>query len=268
MVVIMLVVMFYSFLMNNFYSAFRYIFDTSFRASLNHAYSGALDFFLTTVTKSAWTFDYAVIFGSFLFQFLIPFVSVVTTIIFMRRFLTVDVFIYSKNKRFTRSLLKSVFAYVLFFAMASFLSFLIYLVICNGLFGGKYTEGVTRPLFSDWFGKGFYQSSRLRYFFMEGFIRFFYIPVVYSLFGIGVALSFPDDKIAVVAPALYFFGMTILGEALSKKYPDLSLYVTPSIIMSLGDFNFVHTGLIIAVNSIPGIIGLSLIWRRGKHVAL
>ncbi|MFC6464384.1 hypothetical protein ACFP65_05085 [Marinilactibacillus sp. GCM10026970] len=260
------IVMIISVLSDNFIFTFQYITNEAYRDSLINSYNGSLDFFIKSISETEWTFDYSIVFGTFLFQFLIPFIGAFTAIDFLKRHKTVNMFIYNRKGIYKPILWKEAIITSLIYSMAFLISFMIFWLSCILLIGSNFDEGITRPLFADWFGESFYSDHVYTYTFIEGFIKFFYMPFVYNIFGIGLSLlGEKNSKYYTAGPLLYYFGLTVVGSTAISLNLEIGYYLNPTVLMSLGDFYTINSFLILLINSLPLILGLIFIWRETRY---
>lgn len=128
------------------------------------------------------------------------------------------------------------------------------------------TTLVSRPMFTDLFGGTFYQNYRLLHVLLEGFVRFFWIPVVYGVFGIGWVLKDRTNQLAPLVPLIYYISLSIIGNGIQMINLFISLHISPNIFMASGDYYSINTLLALSFNSIPLLIGLYFIRKETRNV--
>lgn len=254
--------------MENLMFAYQYITDLSFRLSFENEYDNVFDFFISTIVDAELGFDYSIVFGTFLYQFIIPFFGSISATYFSRKIKTIEKFAFVRERSFRKRLIHNTVKISIFISSAVFLGFILYFIFCIHFMGDNFNVEVSRPLFLDWFGKNFYQDKRYLYVLVEGMVRFFWIPFVYSIFGIGIVLLDKYNSFLSLAPLIYFYGLSILGSAFANQNQLISIHFTPNVIMALGDYYYVNTIIILLVNSIPLFLGLFSIWRNSKYVEI
>jgi hypothetical protein len=259
--------MIFSLLSDNLAYLHLFITNGDFRNSLSQEFSGPIAFFIHGLTQTVWAFDYSVIFGTYFFQFLIPFISVIATTSYWRRFRSVGVMSYSRSASFKRCLWQDSFSATSWISFACFLGFFLFWLTCIFISKGAINQEVTRPLFSDWFGESFYGNHRYLYMLLEGVVRFFFVPLIYGIFGIGLLLLDSDNKVYLIGPLLYYYGWSIVGMTIMSYHP-IGLYLTPTVLMASGDYYAIQTVTILFTNAIPLMMGLGLIWRKGEVIEL
>lgn len=259
-------IMIFSLILENISSTVQYIFDPAYKNALSRTFSNPLNFFMNSLTESIWPFDYCIAFGTYFFQFLIPFYGALISVSFGSRYRVIKELGYPKRRKFKKTLWSDTLLTAIFIAFAIFMAFLLYFLFCVIISDGDFTSGYSRPLFLDWFGDDFYVNHRYIYTLLEGFLKFFVLPLSYGLLGIGCVLFDKKNKALAAIPLLYYFGLTILGSALMANQMELGLYFNPTVLMSAGDFSHINTFLIILINSIPMIAGLLLIRKKGEQI--
>lgn len=246
-------------------SAFTYATDPLLRAEYagyGVRYKGFFDALFQGITGSRWTFDPTIIFGTAIFQLIVPFYGVYAAYDFHRKWTSLYQLEMVSSKKKTSFLIDKVWSTSRPIAFGSLLGFLVFMLFSIWISGGEFTPGVDRWIFSDWFGQAFYENHTYLHWLLEGFVRFFWIPLVYCVFGIGIVSLTFAKKTHVLSPLFYFYGMSVFAMAFIESNQQLYLYLSPRVIMSSGDFIGFNTTLMILVNTIPMLIGLGILWWR------
>lgn len=225
-------------------------------------YHNAFDYLWKGITQSAWSFDSEIIFGTAIFQLLLPFFGTLAAVLFLGKWESIYQLEMSRGKRYGTFLYQKTIAQAATVAGGSFIGFLFYYGFVWLIAQGRIEESVTRPLFTDWFGSSFYSDHRYLYTVLEGILRFLYLPFIYSVFAIGITTLSHRPKLAPLVPLLYYYGWVMIAIALYQINPDWYLYTNPAVIMSSGDFQSLNTTLILVVNSLPLAIGIGVLERR------
>ena len=183
-------------------------------------------------------FDSTIIFSTVWFQIFIVLYGYIAGLILYRYWTTISSMelyrIKSKKKYlFSKSLsISNKTSLSVFLAYLVFLTF-VYL-ICD-------KDGVTgapgRSLFSDIIGNHLYQEYTYFYFILEGAVRFYLVPFVYSMFSCLAVLWNQTVKGIIGYPLGYFYGFALVGACLYMIAPEsnmiqmLANYVNPTMIM-------------------------------------
>lgn len=135
------------------------------------------------------------------------------------------------------------------------------------------SQGTTAPaadgrsLFSDLIGNGLYQKATFLYFSLEGFVRFFFVPFIYTCFGEAVVLLGVPLKYVAGAPLAYYYGLAVLGYSIALELPKLHIYLNSTVLMSNGDYEF-NTILLLLTNAVPLFIATGIIIWKTKHIEI
>lgn len=213
-------------------------------------------------------FDSMLILSTTWMQVIIVLFSVVGVISFYKIYHSVFSFVYPRtHQRYAHLLVKQILFTAVKLALSVFVAYLLYMFFLAVYAKGEGTAAMSRSLFQDILGSAFYVDQNYLYFILEGAVRFFLMPFVYTAFGIALVLWGLSLKYVIGIPLLYYYGLSALGTVLSRFMPAISVYFTPTAMMSNGDFLF-NTWLLLLSNTIPLWIGLGMAeWRR-HHVEI
>ncbi|MGM0294141.1 hypothetical protein [Enterococcus mundtii] len=263
-------IMVFSILNEYISNAFLYVTNLGFRQEMNQgqAFINVFDFFWRSLTESVWSFDYSLIFGTNLFQMFIPLVASIGTAIFAQKWQTIYKFEIYHVLNFRNFVYKKILSTATKIALATFFGFFIYYLFCFIALHDSINDTVTRPMFEDIFGSNFYVNHRFLQSFLEGVVRFFWIPFIYTIFGTSISLIVSEAKIYLLAAPLYYYSMSAIGTGMTAFSEDISLYFNPTVIMASGDYYTFNTYLLLLANSIPLFIGIVLIYGRSQNVEL
>lgn len=205
-------------------------------------------------------FDYNIIFGTRLFQIIMPLICVVQGVFFYNRFNTIDkskIYRYKKiNLYISSSILKEAF----FMAFSIFVSYICFYLVCLLLANKPPMDEVSRELFADILGKSFYKNHLYLYYFLEGMVRFFVIPFILSLFSLASVLCFKNRKHVLIAMPSCYFLLCIISFIFSAINSDtLSMYISPISLMANGSFRNFSTFLLFTPYIIIIVITLIII---------
>lgn len=227
-----------------------------------NADANAFDIFLVVIKHSSRTFDYDIVWSTRIFQIIIPLFSIICGIDFYKKYHTIYKFSSHKNKSYPKLLVKKIMGNACLLSACLYTAYFVFLIAMFIVSNGHVSGQLVRELFLDWFGEKFYLGNEVIYFLVEGFLRFFIIPFVYSCFAQSCVLVFKHLKHVIAVPLLYYYGLTAVGFALLNYYPNFALYINPVIIMASGDHTGINTCFIILSNLMPLYISLGLIgWR-------
>lgn len=218
------------------------------------------------LTNFRYQFDVSVIFGTALFSIFLPIFSMICTYDFYRYYHSIYTSAAYRKKGYRSDLNHTMHHKALKMAGTLFLSYFVYMCIVQAVTtapnGAPY-----RSLLHEIFNDRFYGDHTFIYFFVEGLIRFFWMPYIYCRMGEASVLYETDWKITVFMPALYYYGLTAAGMALSNILPELNIYLSPAVLMANGDFEF-NSFLLLAVNAIPLVLAWLMTWQRTKYVEI
>lgn len=210
-------------------------------------------------------FDTTVIFSTMWFQMIIPLYGCVAGLIFYRKWTStskMEIYRYSSLQSY---IFHETINIAFKISIAIFISYILFISLAYSVSSPNHLIGATgRSLFSDLIGNSLYQNHTYLYFVLEGMIRFFLVPFVYSMFSECIPLLNRGIKETVGAPLIYYYGMGMLGTALYlvAKNSNFYVYISPAVIMSSGSFTNINTILMIICAMIPLYISFAVIKIR------
>lgn len=220
---------------------------------------------LETNTNSS--FDATIILSTVWFQMIIPLFSIPACVLFYQKYHTVYHSALYRHRSYQLFLIKEILKQASKVALSVFGAYLLFMIIAKEISHPTMLAAESRSLFDDLLGSSFYQNHTFIYFILEGFIRFFMMPFVYTCFGEAVALLNVSLKHVIGSPLLYYYGLSTVGYALSFLAPSVSQYINPTSLMANGDYEF-NTLLLLVTNFIPLYLSLGIILYRYKHVEI
>lgn len=275
--IVVLGLLFYSTLsaMNFFKIIKRYITDEAFRNGFcvgsdidNCRGANVFEAIYTTLSDAIWRVEVRMIFGTRIFQVLIPFFGVIEGVKYYRQNHSIFKYKLYRAKNYRWFMIKDISKNALFNALAIFCGYLIFyliiLIASNGTFGSSLEQHFLIELL----GENFYQLHPYLYYFIDGFARFFVIPFIYAFFAQSIALIAKNNKQVAIAPLLYFFGMSAIGSALYAFVGLYGIYFSPLAIMTSEAFVGANSYLLIFSNSIPVWIGFMIIQRKAENIEI
>lgn len=206
-----------------------------------------------------------------LFQILLPIISGVSAFVVYNKRKTIESFILVRKKNYRRYVLKNVFLNSLYCAISFFVGFLIIWVANHFL----YTHGIDpehpgRSMLADIVGKDLLMTNTFLYFLLEGSVRFFFMPFVYSFFASSCAYAVSKEWKAYLIPNLYYFLLSLVGFIVllgNSEFSKKAIYWIPTVIMASGDYEFATIPMILT-NSLPIFIGLGIILFTTRKIEL
>lgn len=256
MIILVLValIMIYEFLVedNFFHLVFSYFTEDNFIASYNEnlsigekAITNLSDLIINKLFYDPYLeFDYTIIFGTRIFQILIPFLAVLSGIRYYKKFYTLEKYMFYRVKNIKKYIIKSFIKKSFFMSTSIFMGFVLFYFLILILSKGKLMEDMTSSLFVDIFGKSFYNDHTYLYYMLEGFVRFFIVPFVLSFLSLTTVLIFKRRKTIFMVMPLCYFGLAIFSFILSNYFWNIHMYFSPSSIMASGSFIDVNTYLL------------------------
>ena len=252
---------------------FKYIFDVNYRTDFapDRVIEGVMTIprmIIFVIKDSYWSFDEAIVDGTFLFQLIIPFLGVIGGIMFYRKHTSIATYEFYRVNDYRKTILQDILLVSAKIACSIFIGYVAYLTFVNFLIGKNPHISGERDFLVDIFGKSFYSNSIYIYFLIEGWFRFFLVPFVYAVLSSSICLIAKSEKQVIFYPCLYYFGLSALGFGLTYIIGIYAIYFNPTIIMASGDYIDINSLLLIFIACIPLIIGLTIIVRETKHVEI
>lgn len=179
-----------------------------------------------------YNFEYYISQATTLFLFLVPIISVVCGISinnWMSSIVYYQIYKVSDKKTF---LMKKTILESFKFAVTVFLA---YFIALTGIYflsrNTEPSEYILKYFLLDIVGERFYTDYLYLYYFVDGIVRFFLIPFVYSILGAAIAFYTTSKKNIVIIPMIYYFGISVISQILYKVTP-LAIYINPVGIMA------------------------------------
>lgn len=191
-----------------------------------------------------WSFDYVNIWGTNIFQIVPPFLAIVSAISYTNIKQQYDIKIMVNHS--CKISLSVFIGYCLFYSLMSILS------------QHVYSPTIIRSLFIDILGEKFYFNHIYIYYLLDGSIRFFVIPFIYSLSGNLLISTLLDNKKCVYFIIFYYFIGTFICNVLTYLIGPFGIYLNPTTIMISGAYTHINTILLLMTSFIPLIISVVL----------
>lgn len=214
-----------------------------------------------------WTYDYMLIWGTNIFQLLIPIFASICALIFYNQNQTINNFIINKKKTYKSFLFKESFILSLKMATSIFLAFIIFYIFCIVFSKGVSSPNIFREFLLDIIGNDFYYKHTKMYYLLDGMIRMFLVPLIYSMFACSISLFLKSYKHVFLFPIVYYFGLTLFSFAISYIV-DFGIYISPLIVMVHGDYANINSLYIMIMPLFAVLVSISLIFWRSKYVEI
>lgn len=181
--------------------------------------------------SSIYGFDYYAAHGTSIFCFLVPLISVISGFYFINFYNSTFQFHLYRKENCKKYLLYIVLKEAFYISVSVFFAYMsFYLFAYLITKGGTAEIGAFKYFLSDLFGENFFVDHLYAYYFVEGLIRFFFVPFTYSLFGQCLSL-FVDSRKIMLVPIIFYYGITIIATLLYEIIP-ISIYFNPLMIMA------------------------------------
>ena len=262
---------------NGFYSVARhYLSDAAFRHDMNiHALTKFPNIFgvlLHNLGAGIINFDAILITATIPFQIIIPFFSIVGGIFFYKQYNHILKFSLVKAVRFKKEIYKIVFMNAVKLALSVFLAYLCFYTILYFVITSPtqpfHNSSEGRDFLADLLPKGFYYAHSYRYFLLDGFVRFFYMPFIYTVLVQASVLVISSFRGVFLVDIVYYYGLAAIGYATALIAPRLAIYINPTVLMASGDYAHINSLVLLLVNSIPLFISIAIIEWRSRHVEI
>ena len=149
-----------------------------------------------------------------------------------------------------------------------FISFILFYIFAFLISKGETNIDITRCLFLDIFGESFYSNYTWFYYLLDGLVRFFIMPFIYSLFACIISLEAKSFKQAFVIPIGYYFCLSFISIILEQIFGNIALYFNPTMIMASGDYHSINTILAFAIHLLPIIICFIIVRKKGNKIEI
>ena len=236
--------------------------------SVSHGFFG----FIQYIFKSSFfVFDSSLIAATSLFQIIIPLISVFGGITFFRNYNSIYKFSLNKNKKFRTTVYGKIMKNAFKLAISVFLAYLLIFFFLHSninILTNATSEAESREFLLDLLSDDFYISNIKQYFLLEGFIRFFYIPLIYTMLVQAAVLIFTNFRDVFLVNIVYYYGLSTVGYALDLFIPSIAFYFNPSVIMASGSYADINSIALLGINSIPLLLSIVMIEWRCRYVEI
>lgn len=259
---------------NIFYISKEFIFNSEYRENFANNSDILIDFNLNLInvvkyvlTNYKWKYNYMVIFGTNVFQLLIPIFASISALIFYKQSQSINKFIINKKKTYKSFLAKKIMQSSLKMSCSIFFAFIIFYILCIIISNGSIDTNISRSFLLDILGKNFYSKHTMFYYFIDGSVKLFLTPLIYCIFACSLSLILKSFKQVFLAPIIYYFGLTLVSFILRESF-GVGMYLSPLLIMITGDFLNINTLKVMIMPSVAILISIIIITMKGKYVEI
>lgn len=253
----------------------KFIFDSQYRQNFGTAEGGQRVESLLGVIYSVLFdefsmigFDHFMIFSTFNHQIFLPLIVSFICISYYRYHNTIQKFsllkrnsINMKNIYLKEGLKKS-----LMIAASCFLVFSALYIFVFFMTGGKLSRSdLYRELLIDLLQLNFYERHTYVYYYLDGIIRFGFVPLVYAFFACGISLYAKNEKQAFLYSNSFYYLVSSISFFLALFILKVAMYLNPSTIMTSSSYHDVKTLLLFPIHLIAILISYYLLERKWKR---
>lgn len=160
-------------------------------------------------------------------QLIMPVFPVIIIIPFLNDISTLPM-VYPRAASYKKVIVPKIIKCLVVGCFALFLAFLCFLCIGLILLPAPQELG-DYELFSEIFGKNFYEQHIEWFLVVQGFLRFFIFPFVYGLFGIAIAFLTPKKHLCLLIPVAYYTVLSLVVACLNSVFsPRDFFYFSPT----------------------------------------
>lgn len=205
------------------------------------------------ISENNYGFDYIIIWGTNIFQCVIPFFGIISIYLF-----------HDTLKNFD---LKKTFTIAFKLSIVVFCAYLMYYLSIMYLFDGITNSNISGELFIDIFGKNFYYNNIYFYYMLEGLIRFLFVPFIYIAFGIILNQIISKKIICSYLLIIYYYGNSLLALTIKEFVGNIAIYFNPSTIAYSNIYENINTIFLLFTNLFPLFFSLFLYFFKNKKVS-
>lgn len=212
-------------------------------------------------------FENFIIFGTVYLQIVVVIFAATTALIVFNREKTIHKMEYYRTSRYLKTIRFRVATISLKVSFSIFLGYMIYFLLAlliTRVLPADEVFNMTRTIFTDWFGEAFYYHHRHLYFLVEGVLRFFVLPFIFSLLFGTIAVMVNRISVAVVVPLFYYFTFTAIGYFAFDSSQNLGYLLNPLTIMVSGSFYGGSTENYLSSLLIPIMIPIILLTYQSR----
>lgn len=256
---------------NIFKIIFRYLTEPEYKANWGEIRGvGNVSISLTGLIADVfstypWHFDDIILVGGNFFQIIIP---IIVSFVGIKFYKTLNsnfqLEAYREKKSYKKLIWRKIKKEAFSLSTVMYLAFLFLYIFAFALSKGQILD----ERYSRAFLGNLSQSSPYLYYLIDGFVRFFFVPSVYTVLACAISLVAKNQKQVLLGINIYYFGLASIAYGLFNIFEMLSHYINPVTIMVIGSIDDINSVLILLITSIPFWLGVGIINWRGKHVEL
>ncbi|WP_159649457.1 hypothetical protein [Erysipelothrix aquatica] len=183
-------------------------------------------------------FETYILDGTRMFQIVIIAFAIVAILMFFTNQKYLRKFEYSRECNIRKFELRKLLKYATFVSAAVYLGYVLYLVLGVAITNIEPIHpSPLKTIFLDYLGESFYWNHRILYYLIEGFLRFFIVPFIYSILGCALILISNKVSYSITVLVVFYFGLSVFNFVLPPmgvSYMASTLYflLSPSAVMS------------------------------------
>lgn len=256
---------------NIFYVIKEYLFNPEYKNNYISNSDVTIDFELNLIniikfhlTNYKWTYDYMLIWGINIFQLLLPFIATISALIFYNKNKSINTMVINKQKSYKNFIFKESFRISLHVAISVFCAFIVFFITALIVSKGATDNNITRSFLIDIIGMDNYHRYTGIYYFVDGFIKLFLIPLLYSIIACVISLFLKNSKQVLIVPIIGYFLLYLISFGLTPFW-DFAFYLNPLLIMVTGDYSNINSFLVLLIPlSTIFLSYLGIIWKGNK----
>lgn len=227
-----------------------------------------INLIINSIKHAPLAFDSLIVFGTRLFQLILPLFAVISGIEFHKYFNNIYKFKINVEQNYRKFIFKKITINAAKIAFSMFMAYGLYLLIIYFISDFSFNSKATRDFLLDIIGTEFYVEHMVLYYFFEGMIRFLFMPFIYSCLTQVSVLYFQNIKQVIATPIVYYYLLATIGYGLNMLDHPISIYINPSVIMASGTYANINSILLILFNLLPLIFSIILIYWRTRNVEI
>lgn len=222
---------------NIFYIIKEYISSNEYRENYANNADIPIDFDINlmniikfNLSNYHWTYDYILIWGTNIFQLLLPVLASISAVLFYTKNQSINKLVINKKRSYKSFIFKEAFICSLKTSISIFLAYIIFYIIAVMISDGALNKSINRSFLSDILGTEFYYKYTQIYYLLDGFIRLFLIPLVYSFFACSMSLFCKNYKQVFLLPIILYFGLVLISLSI-RNITKIGMYISPLLVM-------------------------------------
>lgn len=259
---------------NIFYMIKEFIFNEDYRNNYANNSDIPIDFDVNllniikfNLATYNWTYDYILIWGTNIFQLLIPIFASISASLFYNKSQSIGKLMINKEKKYRTFIFKEILINSLKIARSIFSAYIVFFIIAIVISKRTTSVNISRTFLTDILGNEFYYNHTQIYYLLDGFIRLFFVPLVYSFFACSISLFCKNYKQVFLIPIILYYGATLISFAI-RNLSKIGIYMSPLLIMVPNEYSNINSYCTLIVPMIAILISICTIFWRDKHVEI